>query len=192
MKNKIFPEFDLPDMSQIFNTDSLQDMYPTPELYQRTRKYDEKKEKEKLVIFSLSNRQKEDIVVLIHSGKNSYKDICLKIPTINSPTLRQYLDGEEIFPDDASFDMGLKYPRAIEPTLFRFADGRTTFSTFYEFKDTDRFDLVTAGIDLYDQMIKDRVLYQAAEYAGKSYRISLILGIISICIPILIALLQKL
>lgn len=126
----------------------------------------------------LTQKTREQLVLLINSGKNSYADIKQAIPELTDADLR--IASLPMLINDLS-ERVLSLDHHPSGDAFR-----------YEFTDTDRFSLSIYGEDLLYKIQKEQILTVSQDEAIKWAKVAaiatIIFGMISIALQIVLTL----
>jgi hypothetical protein len=103
----------------------------------------------------LCRKDAEKLVLMIHRGQNTYKDIRLAFPNMHRSTLY------DLIADPFVMTGGESDPREIQQInradiLLRFQKRPPDFHPHYAFHDTDAFILAEGGEDVLYQLEKER------------------------------------
>ncbi len=148
----------------IFNSPIAQGMIQAQQQAETNRQFNEKFKKYEENRFTLTDEEKDKLVLAVGSGKDSYKNICEVLPEMNPSTLMQYLlDDPPREPQTANYFNHIpRFSVQRLPSLVQFIDVPEDFQELYQFKDTDRFHLTVTGENMLYYLKKELVIKQEA------------------------------
>lgn len=115
----------------------------------------------------LSNKEIEDLIWSIHSGKNTFEDLKKVVPKINSATICSYLvDEPKLRFKDENLILNIEDVISLNNKpqyYFQFAKIPNNFYAPYEFEPTDSFKLTITAENLIYQLEKERYMQEIAE-----------------------------
>ena len=103
---------------------------------------------------ALCRKDSECLILMIHEGKNTFKDIREAFPDMGRNTLYNIIGDDFITPG------GIDYRRAVgrnsKNILLYFEDCPADYHSGYSFKDSNTFTLSETGEDILYQLEKER------------------------------------
>ncbi len=153
--------------------------------------------------FNLTDDDIELLLITIHSGKNTFKDLQDTLPELNSPTVSYYLidDQEYRYERPLSIEDLHPVPRTY---LFLLQQIPDDFIAPYEFKPTDTFDLSVSAQNRLSKILKANHLADITEeslliskqsldiskHSAKSSKYAFYAAIASIAVSVILFLIQ--
>lgn len=140
--------------------------------------------------FNLTDREIDALILAIASGKDTYKDLQVIIPEMNSPTMCDYLlDEPQPGPgQNAKFTL-IHEPRS---SYFRFKGVPDDFFYLYEFKPTDSFILSILGENRLYELQKEKKSWLLAKQSIASADAAVTWAKISVIVSIVLFVLGRL
>lgn len=182
----------------IFESPIAQGMLQAQQQAERNRQFNEQLKVYEENRYTLTDEEKDQLVLAVGSGKDSYKDICNVLPGMNSATLMQYLwDDPPREPQIAyHFNQFQRFGIQRLPALVQFIDVPEDFQELYQFKDTDRFHLTVTGENMLYYLKKELVIKQEAahqeELAAKRHKelrflnsLAILVGLAAVIVAVL-------
>ena len=187
-------------IADIVKSPVFQGMLDSQRQAEANRQFNEKLKKYEEKRYTLTDEEKDKLVLTVGSGNNTYKDICEILPEMNPATLMQYLWDDPPREPETNYYFNqvqkLGIPRL--PSLIRFAKVPEDFQELYQFKEADRFYLTVTGENMLYYLKKELVIKQEAahqeELAAKRHKELRFLNILAILVSlaaVIVAVLKK-
>lgn len=187
-------------IADIVKSPVFQGMLDSQRQAEANRQFNEKLKKYEEKRYTLTDEEKDKLVLAVGSGNNTYKDICEILPEMNPATLMQYLWDDPPRESETNYYFNqvqkLGIPRL--PSLIRFAKVPEDFQELYQFKEADRFYLTVTGENMLYYLKKELVIKQEAahqeELAAKRHKELRFLNILAILVSlaaVIVAVLKK-